>query len=193
MLFPRFYLTVYIFFYFSPEAVKSAGGTIETTNETEVNVEECPTLYYEPFAFVGTNTIDDFSQTELKFAQDGLQIVAFKEEDEYESALVNDDDTSSLGDTSSVYEDVIPSKGAIIALGFGGDSSDNYIFRRFDENTIIRHKVDTLFSLGEFDDLIDANIALPMNAQIEGIECEDFQRCYGNFNPIDEDSVVLTL
>lgn len=116
--------------------------------------------------------------------------------------LVNDDSSSSFGgggggagDTSPAgYEDVMPAKGAIIALGFGAESSDNYIFRRFDENTIIRHKVDTLFTLGEFDNLVDGDIALPINAQIGGIECEDFQRCYGSFvSPVDEDSIVLTL
>lgn len=129
----------------------------------------------------------------MKFAEDGLQIVAFKEEDEFNGVLMNDDDSSSLGDTSSVYEDVITPKGAIIALGFGGDSSDSYIFRRFDDNTIIRHKVDSLFTLGEFDNLVDSNVALPLNTQISGFECEDFPRCYGSFSPIDDDSIVLTL
>lgn len=176
---------------FSPEAVEPTDGIIKTTNETEVDLEECPTLYYEPFAFVGTDTIDDFGETELKFGPDSLQIVAFKGDDEYTGVLM-DDDSSSLGDTS-VYEDVIAPKGAIIALGFGGDSSDSYIFRRFDDNTIIRHKVDTLFTLGEFDNLVDNNVALPLNTQISGFECEDFSRCYGSFSDIDDDSIVLTL
>lgn len=148
----------------------------------ELNFDETSALYYEPFSFVGNNGIEDYSQNEE------LQIVAFKEN---EAILVNDDDSSSFGDTSSVYEDVIPHKGAIIALGFGQESSDSYIFRRFDENTIIRHKVDTLFTLSDFENVEDNDIAIQLNSQIGVVEREDFQDCYSSFDPTEDDGIIL--
>lgn len=135
----------------------------------------------------------DYNQSDLQLAQEGLQIVAFKEDDEYEAVLVNDDDTSSFGDSSSVYEDVVPQKTAIIALNFGNEGSDSYIFRRFDDNTIIRHKVDTLFTLADFDNGNDNDIAIQLNSDINTIEGQSFANCYGAYDPNEDDSIVLRL
>lgn len=157
-------------------------------------LDDSPTaLYYEPFTFVPTNEIVDYDQTELQFTQEGLQIVAFKEDDEYEAVLVNDDDTSSFGDSSSVYEDPVPQKTAIIALGFGNEGSDNYIFRRFDDNTIIRHKVDTLFTLADFDNSDENDITAQLDTDISAIDGQEFASCYGTYDPNEDDSIVLSL
>ncbi|XKL59855.1 hypothetical protein PGB90_000871 [Kerria lacca] len=165
--------------------------TLKEENEQELNFDEETALYYEPFAFVGNNEIKDYGQEEFKLTDEGC-IVTFQEECEYEAVFVNDDD-SSFGDTSSVYEDMIPSKGAIIALGFGSESSDNYIFRRFDDNTIIRHKVDSLFTLTEFENVEDNDISIQFNSDIDVIEAQDFQDCYSSYDPVEEDSIVLNL
>ncbi|XP_065206488.1 uncharacterized protein LOC135835914 [Planococcus citri] len=169
---------------------------LELSSETSENVclnDSPAALYYEPFTFVPTDEIVDYNQTELQFTQEGLQIVAFKEDDEYEAVLVNDDDTSSFGDSSSVYEDTVPQKTAIIALGFGSEGSDSYIFRRFDENTIIRHKVDTLFTLADFDNGDENDITAQLDTDISAINETDFANCYGTYDPNDDDSIVLSL
>lgn len=132
-------------------------------------------------------------EAELRLTDDGLQIVSFPESDEYEAVLVNDDDSSSFGDTASVYEDAIPPKTAIIALGFTDECSDGYLFRRFDENTIIRHKVDTLFTLADFDSLEDNDISKQLSSQMDGMGSQDFQDCYSSYDPTVEDSIVLSL
>lgn len=179
-----------IFFFRRNEPVNQ----FESASETSENIcldDTASALYYEPFTFVHSDEMSDYNQTELQLTQESLQIVAFKE-DEYEAVLVNDDDTSSFGDSSSVYEDPVPEKTAIIALNFTGEGSDSYIFRRFDDNTIIRHKVDTLFTLADFDNGNDNDIAIQLNSDINTIEGQGFPNCYGTYDPNDED-IVLSL
>ena len=160
------------------------------TND-ELSLSSTSTLYYEPFALVDDNGINNYGQAELQLTDEGLQIVAFPNDNEYEAVLINDDDSSSFGDVSSVYEDVIPSGGAIIALGFRGEGSDGYIFRQFENNGIIKHKVDTLFTLTDFEDMEDTEIDEQLSSQIIGMDGQDFQSCYSGYTPDDEDDIIL--
>lgn len=163
--------------------------------EESTSTNAAASLYYEPFTFISTNEMSNFEQNDLELPSEGLQIVGFKKEDEYEAVLVNDDDAaSSFGDAASIYEDTVPPKTAIIALGIGGEGSDSFIFRRFDDNTIIRHKVDTLFTIADFDNADDNDdITIQLNSDIGAMEAQDFGSCYGTYDPTNESEIGLEL
>ncbi len=174
-----------------PDSATSSENSSKPEDEGKLDAEQNSTLYYEPFAFIDMDEVDQQGGGALELSDGSLKIVSFNDEDEYEAVLVNDDDSSSFGDASSVYEDMIPPKGAIIALGFGTESSDNYIFRRFDDNTIISQKVDALLALGDFEGVDDDDI-IQLNSQIGGVEAQDFQTYYGGYELTDDDGIILT-
>lgn len=160
----------------------------------------------EPFTTMLISSNDDSRNsypTELKSTDDNLQISAavpkkdtfkygsaafIKYEDMSSASSSFGDTSSSVGDSASIYEDILPEKGAIIALDFDEeDSSNGYVFRRYDPSTIINHKMDSFLAFGTFDP-IDNNEEIQLNGE------PDFKYCYDDYGDVgDSVDSVLTL